>query len=68
MISGLSSYMQEMASEEQAGVQWLIDRLNNYHQEEEQALDTELQKLDEDAIQQQVNNCIPKGAAHNGKS
>ncbi|HYX50229.1 MAG TPA: CHAD domain-containing protein, partial [Ktedonobacteraceae bacterium] len=27
MISGLSNYMQEIASEEQAGVQWLIDRL-----------------------------------------
>ncbi len=69
MISGLSSSMQEMASEEQAGVQWLIDRLlQAYHQQEEQALDTELRKLDEDAIHQQVNNCIPKGAANNGKS
>jgi len=68
MISGLSSYMQEVASEERAGVQWLIDRLHSYHQQEEQALDTELQKLDEDAINQQVNNCIPKGAAQNGKS
>jgi exopolyphosphatase/pppGpp-phosphohydrolase len=68
MISGLSSYMQEMASEEQAGVQWLIDRLKIYHQQEQQALDTELQKLDEDALHQQIDNCIPKGAAHNGKS
>ena len=60
--------MQEMASEEQAGVQWFIDRLQAYHQQEEQALDTELRKLDEDAIHQQVNNCMPKGAANNGKS
>ena len=37
-----------MASEEQAGVQWLIDRLHVYHQQEEQALDAELRKLDED--------------------
>jgi hypothetical protein len=68
MISGLSNSMQEMASEEQAGVQWFIDRLQAYHQQEEQALDTELRKLDEDAIHQQVNNCMPKGAANNGKS
>ncbi len=68
MISGLSSYMQEMASKEQAGVQWLIDRLKIYHQQEQQALDTELQKLDEDALHQQIDTCIPKGAAHNGKS
>ena len=67
MISSLSSSMQEMASEEQAGVQWLIDRLHVYHQQEEQALDAELRKLDEDAIHQQVNNCIPKVGAHNGK-
>ena len=68
LISGLSSYMQEVASEERAGVQWLIDRLHSYHQQEEQALDTELQKLDEDAIDKQVNNSIPKGAVQNGKS
>jgi exopolyphosphatase/pppGpp-phosphohydrolase len=49
MISGLSSSMQEMAKEEQVGVQWLIDRLHNYHQLEKHALDTELQALDEDA-------------------
>ncbi len=68
MISGLSNYMQEIASEERAGVQWLIDRLNTYHKQEEQVLDTELQKLDEDAIQQQIDNYIPKGAIQNGKS
>ena len=68
MISGLSNTMQEIASEEQAGVQWLIDRLHAYHQQEEQVLDAELRKLDEDAIHQQINNCIPKGAANNGKS
>ena len=68
MIAGLSNSMQEMASEEQAGVQWLIDRLHTYHQHEEQALDAELRKLDEDAIDQQIDNCIPKGGAHNGKS
>ncbi len=68
MISGLSNYMQEIASEEQVGVQWLIDRLHSYHQQEEQVLDTELQKLDKDAIQQKIDDCIPKGAAQDGKS
>jgi exopolyphosphatase/pppGpp-phosphohydrolase len=68
MISGLTSYMQEIASEERSGVQWLIDRLHSYHEQEEHALNTELQKLDEDAIDQQVNTCIPKGATQNGKS
>jgi exopolyphosphatase / guanosine-5'-triphosphate,3'-diphosphate pyrophosphatase len=68
MIAGLHSYMQEIASEERAGVQWLIDRLHSYHEQEEQVLNVELQNLDEDAIDKLVNNSIPKGAARNGKS
>jgi exopolyphosphatase/pppGpp-phosphohydrolase len=66
MISGLDTYLQEVSSEEQAGVQWLIDRLDTYHQQEQQALDAELQALDENALHQQINSCISKGAAHNG--
>jgi len=68
MVAGLRSYLQEVVCEEQAGVHWLIDRLNSYHQQEKQVLDTELQTLDEDALQQLIESCIPKGAAHHGKS
>jgi exopolyphosphatase/pppGpp-phosphohydrolase len=68
MVAGLSSYLQDVVSEEQAGVHWLIDRLNSYHQQEKQVLDRELQSLDEDALRQQIDTCIPKGAAHHGKS
>jgi len=68
MVSGLHTYLQEVTSEEQAGVQWLIDRLDIYHQQEEQALAAELQTLDEDALRQQVDSSISKGAAPNGKS
>jgi exopolyphosphatase/pppGpp-phosphohydrolase len=60
MVMGLSSYLQEVVSEEQKGVQWLIDRLNSYHQEEKQVLDTELQALDEEDLQKQIDSCIPK--------
>ena len=69
MISGLRTYLQDVSGEEQAaGVQWLIDRLSSYHQQEKQALDAELQTLDEDALRQQIDSCIPEGATHNGKS
>ncbi len=68
MISGLSSSMQEVASEEREGVQWLIDRLHDYHQQEEQILGAELQNLDEDAIYQQIDTLIVKGDSKNGKS
>jgi exopolyphosphatase / guanosine-5'-triphosphate,3'-diphosphate pyrophosphatase len=68
MISGLRADLQDLSSEEQAGVQWLIDRLDTYHQQEQKLLDTELQALDEDALQKQLDSCIPNGAAHHGKS
>lgn len=69
MIQGLQAYLQEVSGQQQAaGVQWLIDRLDSYHRQEKQALDTELQALDEDTLRQQVESCISKGAAHNGKS
>jgi exopolyphosphatase/pppGpp-phosphohydrolase len=63
MIAGLRTYQQNVPAEEQAGVQWLIDRLESYHQQEEQALDSELQALDENALRQQIDSCIPKGGA-----
>jgi exopolyphosphatase/pppGpp-phosphohydrolase len=69
MISGLRTYQQKVLGEEQeAGVQWLIDRLDSYHRQEKQTLDAELLALDEDTLRQQADSCIPKGAAYNGKS
>lgn len=62
MISDLRAYQQGVSGEEQAGVQWLVDRLEGYHNQEKQALDAELQALDEDALRQQIDAIIPKGA------
>ncbi len=63
MISGLRAYQQGVPGEEQAGVQWLVDRLEGYHSQEKQALDAELQALDEDDLRRQIDAIIPKGAA-----
>ena len=69
MIAGLRAYQQSVSGEEQeAGVQWLIDRLESYHRQEKQALEAQLSTLDEDALRQQVDSSIPKGAAQHGKS
>jgi CHAD domain-containing protein len=69
MIQGLQAYLQEVSGQEQAaGVQWLIDRLDTYHRQEKQALDTELEALDADTLRQQIESCLSKGGAHNGKS
>ena len=63
MIADLRAYRQELSGEEQDGVQWLVDRLEGYHSQEKQALDAELQALDEDALRQQIDATVPKGAA-----
>ncbi|HEY6284789.1 MAG TPA: CHAD domain-containing protein [Ktedonobacteraceae bacterium] len=68
MISGLRADLQDLTGEEQAGVQWLIDRLDIYHRQEQKSLDAELQSLDEDTLRQQIDTCISKGGAHNGQS
>lgn len=69
MIAGLRADQEAAPGEEQsAGRQWLIDRLEAYHKQEQQTLDAELEALDEEALKQQVDSCITKGAAHHGKS
>ncbi len=68
MISGLRADSQDLSGEELAGVQWLIDRLDTYHRQEQQSLDAELQSLDADTLRQQIDTLVSKGATHNGKS
>lgn len=69
MIAGLRAEQQAAPDEEQAaGRQWLIDRLQAYHKQEQQALDAELESLDEEALEQQIDSCITKGASNHGKS
>ncbi len=48
-------------------MQWLIDRLSDYRQQRQQALETYFEKLDEAALRRQVESCIQKGAVQHGK-
>lgn len=69
MIASLRAYQQLVSGEEQeAGVQWLIERLDRYHRQEKQALDMQLAALDQNALRQQIDSSIPKGAVQHGKS
>ena len=61
MIQGLHEQLPQMSSQDQAGVQWLIDRLETYHKQQEKVLEASLQKLDEKAFLQQVKTCISQG-------
>ncbi len=61
MIQGLHEQLSPMSSQDQVGLQWLIDRLETYHKQQEKVLEASLQKLDEKAFRQQVKACISKG-------
>lgn len=67
MLLGLREQYEEVATEEQPGVQWLIDRLSDYRQQRQQALETYFAKLDEAALRRQIESCIQKGAVQRGK-
>jgi hypothetical protein len=58
MLQGLHEQLSQMSSQDQAGVQWLIDRLATYHKQQEKVLEASLQKLDEKEFLQQVKACI----------
>jgi CHAD domain-containing protein len=62
MLQSLHKRLQQAPTEQQAGLQWLIDRLDTYHQQRQKALDNSLQTLDQNALKQQIQSCIPKGA------
>ena len=68
MLQGLQNQLARMASEEQAGVAWLMKRLGTYRQQTQDELSALLKALDEDALQQDILSCIKKGAVDNGKS
>jgi exopolyphosphatase/pppGpp-phosphohydrolase len=67
MLEGLHRQSKHVPAEEQAGMQWLIDRLSEYRQQRQQELEAYFEKLDEAALRQQVESCMQKGATHNGK-
>ena len=61
MVQNLQSQCAEASGEEQAGIQWLIERLSVYRQAQQKTLETALKQLDTDKLQQQVVSCLPKG-------
>jgi exopolyphosphatase/pppGpp-phosphohydrolase len=69
MLQGLQAQHEQVPVEEQAGTQWLINRLDTYRQQRQQELEAFFETLDEQALQRQVELCIQqKGASSNGKS
>ncbi len=67
MIQHLRAQLAESSNEEQAGMQWLIERLSAYRQAYQEKLEAILKQLDKDKFQQQVVACLPKGGEQHGK-
>ncbi len=50
MLQNLQATCTQVADEERAGVQWLIDRLSTYRQHKQQELEVFFEKFDEDTL------------------
>ena len=67
MLQGLQEKAEQVASEERAGVKWLIERLKVYRKQRQEQLEEFFTTFDEDDFKQQVVTCIKKGALSNGE-
>ncbi|MBE3560064.1 MAG: CHAD domain-containing protein [Ktedonobacteraceae bacterium] len=67
MIASLRTRLEHASSDEQAGLQWLIERLSAYRVQHQRTLDTFLRNLDEDMLTEHIRSCLPE-RGHNGKS
>ena len=68
MLLNLRVQLEHMNDEEQAGVQWIIKRLETFREQKQQGLESFLQTLDEDTLRKQIASLIPEGVVSHGKS
>ena len=67
MLQGLHDTANHVSTEEKAGVQWLISRLEVYRAQRQKALEAFFEALDEDELRHEVESCIQKGGSSRGK-
>ncbi len=68
MIENLQAQLQRTSAEEQAGIQWLIDRLQEYREKHQRVLETFFKKFDEHTFKQKIDACLSRAEVRNGKS
>jgi len=68
MIQNLQGQMQHVSAEEQVGIQWLIDRLQEYRKKHQHALETFFKKFNEHTFKQKIEACVSREEVRNGKS
>ncbi len=67
MIQNLQVQVQTSSAEEQVGTQWLINRLREYREKHQRALETFFKKFDEHAFRQKIDACLAREEVYNGK-
>lgn len=68
MLQRLHHTYEHTLSEEQAGVQWLIEHLTFYRQERQDDLAAFFETLDDYDLRGEIEACMQKGATSHGKS
>ncbi len=60
MLENLRGRLAQIPREEQAGVEWLLERLATYRQEHQKRLEAFLQDFDDAAFLEQIAACLPE--------
>ena len=60
MLQHLQKNMEQTSGDARAGVQWLLDRLQNFRWEKQRELEHFLKTLDRDWLEKQIEACIPQ--------
>jgi exopolyphosphatase/pppGpp-phosphohydrolase len=68
MLINLQAQIEQVKSEDRAGVEWIIQRLQTFREQKQLELEAFLQDLDEDDLRKQVESCIQEGVVSHGKS
>lgn len=67
MLQHIQEQEEQTPTQELAGMQWLVERLQSYRTGQVQALDSFLQNFNDATLKQQIETSSAKGASANGK-
>ncbi len=68
MLLNLQAQLEQVKSEDKAGMEWIVERLQTFREQKQLELESFLQRLDEDALRKEIELCIVEGAMSHGKS
>ena len=68
MIQNLQVQKQDSSAEEQVGIQWMIDRLQEYREKHQRVLETFFKQFDEHTFKHKIDACLSREEVRNGKS